>query len=271
MAGRTTAADGSVLGWHERGAGRPLLLLPGLSLGEVCFWPLRLQRDARTVAVDPRGVGASRPARTGGRLLDDAADDVVAVLDAAGLDQVDVAAISWGSAVAQRLLVRHPRRVRRAVLMSCPVGQHPERTAYLEGLVARCDAGDLSGAWADLGPRMVRPRLGVPGEQAWRALGRLVPPLLLRTDATTVAAQVRALLALPDLACEDLRAVRSPVLLVQGAHDRLCPMADTRRLLDLLPDARLHLEPAAGHLAPLRLRRVGQAVRGFLSDQQPAG
>lgn len=60
--------------------------------------------------------------------------------------------------------------------------------------------------------------------------------------------------------------MRAPVLLVQGGRDRLCPPADTRRLLAVLPDVRLHLEPAAGHLAPLRLRRVRRAVAAFLTE-----
>lgn len=106
------------------------------------------------------------------------------------------------------------------------------------------------------------PRAAAPGRAAR-------PPLLLRTDAAAVAAQVRALLALPDAASEDLRAVRSPVLLVQGGRDRLAPPGDTARLLSLLPQARAVVLPRAGHLAPLRVPTVRRAVRTFLSEQAP--
>lgn len=261
----TPAPDGSVLGWHEHGSGDPLVLLPGLSLGEVSWWPLQPWTFARTLAVDPRGVARSRPWQPPAA-LDDYADDVARVLDAAGVERADLAGVSFGAAVAQRVLVRHPDRVRRAVLLDAPVGHHPDRSALLERIADRASAGDLSGAWALLGPQLVGPSLAAAAPALWRGAGRLVPPLLLRSDGPALAAQVRALRALPDAAVEQLREVQVPVLLVQGGRDRLAPVADTLRLLDLLPDARLHLVPRAGHLAPLRVRRVRRAVREFLGS-----
>lgn len=259
----TPAPDGSVLSWRERGSGPPLVLLPGLSLGEVSWWLLRPWSSARTLAVDPRGVAGSRPWSPPSG-LDGYADDVVRVLDAAGLEQADLAGVSFGAAVAQRVLVRHPDRVRRAVLLDAPVGRHVQRTALLEQVLERAQAGDLPGAWALLGPRLVSPRAAQAFPALWRGVGRLVPPLLLRTDGRALAAQVRALLDQPDGQADDLHAVRTPVLLVQGGRDRLALPEDTERLTALLPDVRLHLEERAGHLAPLHVRPVRAAVRRFL-------
>ena len=262
------APDGSPLAWHEAGAGRPLLLLPGLGFGTVAWAPLLPSRLGRRLSVDPRGVGGSRP-WSGSRTIDGYADDAVRVLDATGLAQADLVGVSFGSVVAQRLLVRHPERVRRAVLLSCPVGHRPERAALLDRLAALGEAGDLSGLWAELAPWLVGPRVAATATGALRAGGRLVPPLLLRTDGPAVAAQLRALLALPDAASEDLRAVRTPVLLVQGGRDRLATLADTTRLGVLLPDVRTVVVPRAGHLAPLRVRTVRPAVRDFLAAPAP--
>lgn len=267
------APDGAPLGWHEAGAGPPLLLLPGLSLGTVCFAPLLPSRFSRRLAVDPRGVGRSRP-WSGPTTIDGYADDAVRVLDAAGLARVDVLALSFGSAVAQRLVVRHPERVDRVVLVSCPVGHRPERAALLERLAARGEAGDLRGLWAELAPWLVGPRLARAAPGPLRAAGRLVPPVLLRADGPAVAAELRALLAVPAMTGRDLRGVRSPVLLVQGGRDRLTPPADTAELLALLPDVRALVVPRSGHLVPLRVPTVRGAVRAFLSAgraRRPAG
>lgn len=263
------APDGAPLAWHEAGAGRPLLLLPGLSLGRIGFAPLLPSRFARRLAVDPRGVGGSRP-WSGPTTMDGYADDVVRVLDAAGLAQADVLALSFGGVVAQRLLVRHPERVGRAVLVSCPVGHRPERVALLERLAARGEASDLRGLWAELAPWLVGPRLAVAAERPLRAAGRLVPPLLLRTDGPAVAAELRALLALPAGSAQDLRAVRTPVLLVQGGRDRLATPTDTAVLRSLLPGARVLVLPRAGHLVPLRVPTARGTVREFLSAGREA-
>ena len=259
------APDGARLAWHEAGAGRPLLLLPGLSLGAVCFAPLLPSRFARRLAVDPRGVGGSRP-WSGPTSVDGYADDVARVLDAAGLEQADVLAMSFGGVVAQRLLVRHPGRAGRAVLVSCPEGHRPERAALLERLAVLGEAGDLRGLWAELAPWLVGPRLARAAGEPLRAAGRLVPPLLLRTDGPAVAAELRALLALPAAASQDLRHVRTPVLLVSGGRDRLAPPDDTATLLGLLPGARSLVLPRSGHLVPLRVPTVRRAVRAFLRD-----
>ena len=261
------APDGAPLAWHEAGRGRPLLLLPGLSLGLVCWAPLLPSRLGRRIAVDPRGTGASRP-WSGTQSIDAYADDAVRVLDAAGQDRVDLLALSFGAVVAQRLLVRHPHRVRRTVLLSSPVGHRPERVALLERLAVLGEAGDLRELWAEIAPWLVGPRLARAAEVPLRAAGRLVPPLLLRTDGPAVAAELRAVLALPDASTEDLRRVRTPVLLVQGGRDRLAPPADAARLLSVLPDARAVVLPRAGHLAPLRVPTVRRAVRSFLDAPQ---
>ena len=257
------APDGAPLAWHEAGCGRPLLLLPGLSLGLVCWAPMLPSRLGHRIAFDPRGRAGSRP-WCGPRTIDGDADDVVRVLDAAGQERVDVLALSFGAVIGQRLLVRHPERVRRAVLISSPVGHRPERVALLERLAELGEAEDLRGLWEELAPWLVGPRLARAADGPLRAAGRLVPPLLLRTDGPAVAAEIRALLALPDASADELRHVRAPVLLVEGGRDRLAPPADTARLLSVLPNARAVAIPRAGHLALLRVPTVRGAVRRFL-------
>jgi pimeloyl-ACP methyl ester carboxylesterase len=64
-----------------------------------------------------------------------------------------------------------------------------------------------------------------------------------------------------------LRRVRQPTLVVCGDDDPLVPLRSARLLARLVPDARLHVVPGAGHLVLVE-DPVGcaQLVREFLAD-----
>jgi pimeloyl-ACP methyl ester carboxylesterase len=82
----------------------------------------------RVVNVDLRGHGKSTPVRRP-FTIDDLADDVVAVLDAADADEAVWCGHSIGGMLSLRAAVRHPERVRALVLANT--------TAGLEDRIAR--------------------------------------------------------------------------------------------------------------------------------------
>ena len=99
----------------------------------------RLRRHFRLVLVDNRGFGRSdRP--TGSFTVADMADDVAAVLDAAGIRRAHVLGASLGGMAAQELAIRHPGTGRRP-----GAGLHDARLAVRLpdalglGTAARCD------------------------------------------------------------------------------------------------------------------------------------
>lgn len=107
--------------------GAPVLLIHG-NCSSAAFWqPMvrHLPADLRLIAPDLRGYGGSETAPVDAtRGLRDFADDVAAVLDAAGVTEpVVVAAHSMGCGVAMQLLVDHPGRV-RALLLEAPVSPY---------------------------------------------------------------------------------------------------------------------------------------------------
>lgn len=120
--GRTVfVGDSEFLVRQSGPAGAPeVLLIHGLggsSLGEWYAPGRLLARRFRVTMVDHRNHGLS--SRTTTRFeVEDVADDVAAVLAELGIDSIDVIGYSMGGAIAQSLAHRHPRQVRRLVLVA---------------------------------------------------------------------------------------------------------------------------------------------------------
>ena len=64
---------------------------------------------ARIVLVDNHGVGQSAPLRSQ-ITVGDLTDDIVSVLDDAGIRSVHVVGVSLGGMIAQELAIEHPKR-----------------------------------------------------------------------------------------------------------------------------------------------------------------
>jgi pimeloyl-ACP methyl ester carboxylesterase len=111
---RTVTVNGVRLHLAEAGEGPPLLLVHG--------WPQhwwswrrlipRLSRDYRVLAPDLRGWGWS-DAPPGDYAKATFADDLLALLDAEGLDRVLVIGHDWGGYASFLLALEHPDRVER--------------------------------------------------------------------------------------------------------------------------------------------------------------
>ncbi len=100
------------------GKGPDLLLLHGLSSNSR-IWDLtapRLKLKYRVIALDLRGHGLSDVPESGYGFTDVNAD-VVAFLDAVGLDRVAIAGHSWGGTVALALAADHPDQVAGIVMV----------------------------------------------------------------------------------------------------------------------------------------------------------
>lgn len=142
--------DGAAIGWTLEGPeDRPVLMLSN-SLGTSrAMWQPQVAAFAahyRVLRYDTRGHGQSA-VTPGDYGLDRLGRDVVNLLDALGLDQVDFCGLSLGGMTGQWLGVFAPERVRRLVLantsayMGPPTGwQERMDRVRREGLAAIADA-----------------------------------------------------------------------------------------------------------------------------------
>jgi pimeloyl-ACP methyl ester carboxylesterase len=117
------------LNFRESGAREaPLLILlhgfPESSLAwRKVMRPLG-ERGFRVVAPDMRGYGASdMPHGVEAYTLDRLVADVIGLADALGASTFALAGHDWGGIVAWAVAARHPRRVRRLVILNAP---HPD-------------------------------------------------------------------------------------------------------------------------------------------------
>jgi len=249
--------SGRRLHYTVQGDGAPLALIPGLGSGARLFGTLP-RRFARAgfacLTFDPVGFAPSSP-HTGEYDFDAAAGDVVAVLDAAGLERCRLAGTSLGGKVALRVARLAPERVSGLVLLASSAIVTPRaRRVYRFFEVA---ATQLAGAaFAEV----VAPFLFGASFQARAA--SIVDDIVraLRPDPATrtvMAAQARGLQHFDGVA--DARAVRCPTLCLAGAEDTLTLAAEVRATAELIAAAEFRVLDA-GHSLLLESNAAFDAV-----------
>jgi pimeloyl-ACP methyl ester carboxylesterase len=131
---RRVQGDGVGLDVLDEGEGRPVLLVHGFP-DSSHLWRGQVgaltAAGLRAIVPDMRGFGASdKPDAVEAYRLTRAVADLVAVLDALGVDRAGVVGHDWGAAVAWLLAALHPDRVERLVAMS--VGHPAARARSVE-------------------------------------------------------------------------------------------------------------------------------------------
>ena len=138
--------NGFRMHYAEAGSGDPLVLLHGWPQH---WWMWRdligpLAKRFRVIVPDLRGHGWSEKPRSSYR-KQEFADDVVALLDALGLDRVRLAGHDWGAITSLLVAAGHPERIERMVAMSVP---HPwQRKPDPIAMAATTYQLVLSGPW----------------------------------------------------------------------------------------------------------------------------
>ena len=245
--------DGGVIHAIEKGVGRPLVLLHGVTLRADVWAPQfqELTDRYRVIAVDLRGHGQSR-AGSDGYGIPKLATDLATVLEALDLTEAIVVGHSMGGMTLMQFCGDHAdvlaRRVAGLVFLATRAHQvlppYVDRAARL--LVAqgqgRLDAGrDLPGRGA-VDDRVVRLAFGDrPSHRAVEIVGEMgtsmAPEALMGSFSGLIDHDAR----------QALRATHTPSLVVVGTRDLLTPVPAARHLARLLPDSDFVVLRRAGH------------------------
>lgn len=257
-------AAGTDTFYLEAGTGDPVVLLHGSGPG-VSGWANwqhtipGLAERFRVLAPDVVGYGATVPPDGVRYSLGTWTDHVVAFLDALGLERVALVGNSLGGRLSLELADRHPDRVSRMVLMGSPgVGMY-----VTEGLTAL--------------------RAYEPSEENMRRLlldWFAVDPSIITDELVRIRYEAsvetwdayHAMYFDPGHAGNDLgiteeqvRRTRTPTLLVHGREDKVVPPAVSWTMVNLLPDADLHVFARCGHWTQIeRADEFTALVAGFL-------
>jgi pimeloyl-ACP methyl ester carboxylesterase len=205
------------------GQGAPMLLVPGLASDSQSWAPVRsdLASSFRLILPDPRSTGRTTPLSVSCD-VDSVVGDLIGLLDHLEVAQVALVGHSFGGIVAHRLAIKHPERVRCAVLAGA--GRlSTATTAALSDLVAARDEGLSTEHWYRLFFHwLFRPE--TTANAAWMAgAARLAAHYPYAQPSECLKRQLAAAVeAVPEgvLAC--------PTLLLCGEHDRLVSSAETR-------------------------------------------
>jgi len=145
-------AGGTTLSAQESGEGHPVVLLHGLTATRryVVMGSRTLERSGhRVIAYDARGHGRSDPAGEGRYDYPRLAEDLLAVLDATGVERATLAGASMGAHTAVALALAHPERVASLCLITPAFDPGAARDgAELEGwdrLAAGLRSGGVDG------------------------------------------------------------------------------------------------------------------------------
>ncbi|HEY2056439.1 MAG TPA: alpha/beta hydrolase [Solirubrobacterales bacterium] len=283
--GRTEPSDGDVLEtarvplWHHDtgGDGEPVLMLGGFTAGHFAFDFVRphLRTPRRLITWEPRGLG--RSARPDPAVepysIEVWAEDAIALLDALGLERVQVWALGFGSYIAHRLAAAHPDRLGALVTYTDVWARDPEKGYPLiwdvYGAIAR------NFGTTGFGARVLANVFDV-SDLAWFGTweARNIEAVL---HPETVEATVGYCLLEADVR-DDLSRIQAPTLVVQGSRTwdgrDLDPAADPsltlmrKRIADfdvsIIPDAH------PGYVYVQRPELAAAAGEAFL-DAHPLG
>jgi len=230
------------LAWEMTGAGPAVVLIPGSNLDRRLWDDMvaPLAEAHRVIRYDLRAHGKS--ADVTGPFSN--VDDLAEVMDMAGVRRAALVGLSAGSTVALDFALTHPDRVERLVLAApWPGGmQATEQPAWLQPLIEKLRAGDLTGAAEILAGT---PVFSAPPERAELARRMVLDNARLFRQDPTMAR------AMSPPAISRLAEVTMPVLVMVGTDDGVDIHRAADTLASTIPGARRMDVPGAGHLIPL--------------------
>jgi pimeloyl-ACP methyl ester carboxylesterase len=276
---RRVTVDGMATQYLEAGAGAPLLLLHGYEQSAASWrWVIpTLARTRRVLALSLPGHGDSAPAVGGYAPGRDLAPFVAGFLDTVGVGPLDVVGNSVGGAVALRLALADPARVRTLTLVaSAGLGREVNPLLALAAqpvvgelavLLSRVPGGDLLRTTMSAAMLFAQP-WRTPAEfvteqhaQGCRA-GHLEAATAMARALFDVTGQREVLL-------DQLHILAMPTLVVWGACDYVLPAYHAQAAVDRLPAGRLSVFPDCGHLPHVECPdRFAAALHEFLTEHQ---
>lgn len=241
-----TASDGVRLAWHERGEGRPVVLIHGFMSNAMTNW-VRYGHAAavaakgfRVIMPDLRAHGDSdKPHDPAHYPPDVLADDGFALIEHLGLADYDLGGYSLGGRTVVRMLIRgaKPRRAVVAGMGLQGLTGATRRRAHFEHVLRN-------------------PGTFERGTPEWNA------DSFLKATKGDPIALLNVIETFTDTRVEEISAIQTRTLVLTGDEDY--DNGSSADLAAALPHAELEVVPG-GHMSAVVKPELGQAIADFLA------
>jgi 3-oxoadipate enol-lactonase len=255
-------ANGITINYRIDGPeGAPWIVLSNSLATSLAMWDEQaavLQNSYRVLRYDQRGHGGT-DAPAGRYAFDTLLADVLALIDALGIEKTHFAGLSMGGATALGLVERHPERFDRVIVCDSPCQSTPQSSQQWEERIATAQKQGIAALVEPTIARWFAPETvaaNPPHLDKVRAMIRSTP-----VDGFIGCA---AALADHDYASA-VAGVKRPVLFVVGEKDGAAPAA-MRKLHERLDGSRCVELAGAGHISNMdQPAEFNRAIGDFLA------
>ncbi|PTB22674.1 3-oxoadipate enol-lactonase [Trinickia symbiotica] len=246
-------------------ADAPWLVLSNALGTDVALWSPQIDTLSRTFRVlryDTRGLGRSS-APAGPYTIEQLSADVLALLDALGIERAHFCGVSLGGATGMALAARHGERIDRLISVSAP----PRNPTSAEIWAERMKQA-RGGSMPALADAVIARWFSAAFVAREPLVCAAIRDMIRHTDPEGYAGNCAAV-ASTDLTAE-LARIEAPTLILTGTHDAAIAPEAGRALAASIAGAR-HVELDALHLPNVeQADAFTRAVLSFLNEPRPA-
>ena len=240
--------NGIQMYYEERGSGEPLIMIMGITApGGV--WDAHAdawKEDFRCIYPDNRGVGKSdKPEGDYSSAM--MADDYAGLMDALDIPQARVVGVSMGSIIAQQLILRHPDKVKSAVLM-CPWAKCDRYAASTFKHMADCKARLRPEEFMEWVQLLIFTKPFWDNDEAFTGLQDGLKEAANNPDPQPLhGLEGQAAACINHDVVDQLGDIKAPCLVIGGKDDVFTPKWMNDQVAAGIPNSDQHLYDNAGH------------------------
>ncbi len=270
--GRSILAAGIRTNLHDAGEGTPgastVLLIHGSGPGVTAWanWRLtipELAKRSRVLAPDLVGFGYTERPEGIQYGLDAWVAHAIGVLDALNVEQADVVGNSFGGAIALALAIRHPKRVRKLVLMGS-VGIPFQITPALDAVWGYEPSPQTMRGLLDL---FAFDRTLATDELAELRYRASIQPGFQESFAAMFPAPRQRWVDALASDYADIMALPHDTLIIHGRDDQVIPPDNALRLNHLISRSQVHIFGRCGHWVQIEhAARFNRLAGDFLAE-----
>ncbi|MBU6479056.1 MAG: alpha/beta fold hydrolase [Nitrospirae bacterium] len=259
-----TQVNGITIAYSDQGTGLPIVFLHAFPLNRT-MWATQenaLSSQFRIITLDLRGHGES-DAPLWRYTLDQAADDVCALLDHLAIQRALFVGLSMGGYILLAFYRKYAARMKGLILADTRA-----QADTAEGKDGRFQMAQIAykkgpSAIADI---MIPKLLSPATIQARPEIVQKVRAMIEGNQISGIAGDLMAMAERPD-SIPLLAQITCPTQIIVGKLDQATPPSDAELMAEKIPGARITIIPNAAHLANLEQPEAfNQIVASFASD-----